>query len=123
MSERTLDFIHNMLNIIPSSESEYRKSIEIHGQILETIIIEDVFMPKIITLIKEDTNISILKRLFDYFEEISISGDKCLLDVFSITVLEILGNDRSVLGIAQKYMGPQTMKLQVQADMNLGRNE
>lgn len=121
MREKTAEFIQTILSLIPSLESAYKKSIEDNGQLLETVIIEDVFMPEIIKLISEDKNINMIKRIFDYFEETSISGDKYLLDFFSVTVLEILGNDKKILEIAQKYMGPQTMQLQVQADMNLGR--
>jgi hypothetical protein len=121
MSEKTLELIQKMLSLIPSSESAYMKSSQDNGQILETVIIEDVFMPEIIILLQEDANIDMIKRLFDYFEEIVISGDQYLLNVLSVNVLEIFGNDRSILGTARKYMGPRIMKLQEQADMNLGR--
>ncbi|HBV68409.1 MAG TPA: resolvase [Clostridiales bacterium] len=121
MSEKSEEFFRVMLNFLPSSKSEYRKSIEYNGEILETVIIEDVFMPEIIKLLSEDTNIKLLKHIFDYFEEVSNYEDDYLLNIFSITVLEMLGNDKTILGIAQKYMGPKTMQLQVKADRDLGR--
>lgn len=121
MSEKSEEFLRVMLDFIPSLKNEYRKSIEDNGEVLETVIIEDVFMPEILKLLSEDTNIKLLRRTFDYFEEVSNCEDNYLVNIFSITVLEILGNDRTILGIAQKYMGPKTMQLQVQADRNLGR--
>ena len=47
--------------------------------------------------------------------------DQLYVNIFSITVLEILGNDKTILQIANKYMGPRTKQLQVQADKSLGR--
>lgn len=110
-----------MLDFLPSSNSEYRKSIEDYGETLETVIIEDIFMPEFIKLLSEDKNIKLLKSIFDYFEEISNCEDNHLINIFTITVLEILGNERTILGIAQKYMGPETMQLQIKADRELGR--
>lgn len=121
MNEKLKEFLQTMLNFIPESESEYRRSIKVNGEILETVIIEDVFMPEVINLLSESKNVDLLKRIFDYFEEISNCKDDFLLNIFSVTVLEILGNDRKILGIAQKYMGPKTVKLQIQADIDLGR--
>jgi len=121
MSEKSEEFLKVMLDFIPILKSEYRKSIEDNGEILDTVIIEDIFMPEIIKLLSEETNINLIKRVFDYFEEVSNSEDSYLQNIFSVTVLEILGNDRTILGIAKKYMGPKTTQLQVQADIDLGR--
>lgn len=60
-------------------------------------------------------------QLFDYFEELVNGQDLHLINVFSITVLEILGNDKAILGIAKQYMGPKTTLLQMKADKELGR--
>jgi len=115
------EFLGVMLDFIPSSKDDYKKSIEDNGEIMETVIIEDVFMPKVLKLLVEETNINLLKRIFDYFEEVSNCGDEHLLNTFSVTVLEVLGNDRDILRIAEKYMGPKTIQLQIEADRSLGR--
>lgn len=121
MSKKSEDFFSVMLGFLPSSSIGYRKSIEDNGEALETVIIEDIFMPEIIKLLSEDKNIELLKCIFDYFEEISNCEDNYLTNIFSITVLEILGNDKTILGVAQKYMGHKTMQLQIEADRYLGR--
>lgn len=59
--------------------------------------------------------------MFDYFEQVSLDADDYLLNVFSITTLEILGNDINFLKIAKNYMGPKTMQYQREADLDLGR--
>ncbi|WP_155951049.1 hypothetical protein [Pseudobutyrivibrio sp. MD2005] len=42
-------------------------------------------------------------------------------NIFSVTVLEILGNEDNILENAKWYMGPLTMKLQREADIAIGR--
>lgn len=110
-----------MLDFLPSTDDAYKKSIAFHGEVLETVIIEDIFMPEIIKLLSGERNINLLERIFNYFEEVSNCEDAQLKNVFSITVLEILGNDRKILGTAQKYMGTKTVQLQIEADRALGR--
>jgi hypothetical protein len=121
MSQKSVEFFKAMLEFIPSAQNEYRESIELNGDVLETVIIEDVFMPEILELLSENTDVNLLKSVFDYFEEVSNSEDSHLLNLFSITVLEILGNDRTILQIANTYMGPRTKQLQIQADKGIGR--
>ncbi len=86
-----------------------------------TVIIEDVFCPKIIELLSENENAKLLYSIFKYFEEVSNCEEEHLINIFTITVLEVLGNDRAILKTAQEYMGPKTKKLQVKADRGLGR--
>ncbi|CAM4339421.1 hypothetical protein FHS16_002609 [Paenibacillus endophyticus] len=121
MSKKSEEFFKIMLDFLPSAEDEYRESIEYYGEVLETIIIERVFMPKIIKLLSEEKNINLLESIFKYFEEVSTDKDVHLKSIFSTTVLEVLGNDRSILGTAQKYMGSKTIELQIEADRDLGR--
>lgn len=121
MSKKSEEFFRKMLDFLPSAEDEYRESTEYYGEVLETIIIERVFMPKIIKLLSEEKNINLLESIFKYFEEVSTDKDVHLKSIFSTTVLEVLGNDRSILGTAQKYMGTKTIQLQIEADRALGR--
>ncbi|SFF40193.1 hypothetical protein SAMN04487969_13413 [Paenibacillus algorifonticola] len=121
MNKKSEEFLRKMLDFLPSTEAEYRKSIEFNGEVLETVIIEDVFMPEIIKLLKEERNVNLLESIFNYFEEVSNCEDTQLKNNFSVTVLEILGNDKSILVTAQKYMGTKTIQLQIEADRALGR--
>lgn len=121
MTKKSEEFLLKMLDFLPSTDDAYRKSIAFHGKVLETVIIESVFMPEVIKLLSEERNINLLESIFKYFEEVSNDEDAHLMNVFSVTVLEILGNDRSILETAQKYMGPKTIELQIEADRDLGR--
>lgn len=122
MEETITAFIDKMLVFFPRLTEEYDKHIEKYSERLDTVVIEDVFIPQIISLLENDEDDGILKELFDYFEVVSNNADADLLNVFSVTVLEILGNDIGILKKAMKFMGPRTTELQSEADRDLGRD-
>jgi F0F1-type ATP synthase delta subunit len=121
MSKQSEEFFKVLQEFLPVTKKKYRDSIEEYGLLLETVVIEDIFMPYIIKLISENTNVKLLEGIFNYFEEVSNCEDEHLINIFSITVLEILGNNKQILKITQKYMGPKTTRLQIEADRSLGR--
>lgn len=114
-------FFEKMQEFFPSTRKEYLESVEEYGEVLETLVIEDIFMPQILRLLAKNEDYELLKRIFEYFEEIVNRNDPHLVNIFSITVLEILGNDKTILDVAKKYMGQKTALLQVEADRALGR--
>lgn len=121
MNGRTQYFVKTMLDFFPSTIEKYKQSIEENGEVLETVIIEDIFTPHIINLLIEEKDTQLLKNIFDYFEVVSNCDDEYLINIFSITILESLGNDRAILSTAKKYMGSKTTELQIEADKVLGR--
>ncbi|OWR31286.1 resolvase [Saccharibacillus sp. O23] len=121
MSKSSEEFLKNMLEFFPSLHEAYKKSILDYGKVLETVVLEDLFIPQIIELLNEEADINLLKRIFEYVEEVLNNDDSHLRNLLSITLLERLGNHKAVLETAQKYMGIQTARLQIEADRALGR--
>lgn len=121
MSERTAEFFEKMQVFLPSTKEAYIASVKEYGEVLETVVIEDIFIPQILKLLSENKEQQLLESIFKYFEEIVNSDDSHLINVFSITVLEILGNDKVILETAKQYMGTKTTVLQIKADEELGR--
>ena len=89
--------------MLPSTKDAYNESIKEYGELLETVVIEDIFMPLILNLLRLN------------------SEDFHLINVLSVTVLEKLGDDKAILEIAKQYMGPVTIKMQKEADFAIGR--
>ena len=118
------DFMKELLSFFPYLKEAIDSQIEFNdGKVLNIVIIEDIYMPEIIKLIEKESDKEKLKKLFDFFEKVSTCDNKVLVEnYFSVTVLEILGNDEKILNIAKKYMGPITTKLQRQADLDIGRD-
>jgi len=115
------DFKEQMICFFPNIKEKLDEHISEYGEQLDTIVIEEIIMPEVIELLKRNKDKTKLKEVFDYFEEVSINSDDYLNNVFSITVLEILGNEKQVLDTAKEYMGPVTVKLQREADLAIGR--
>ncbi|MBQ3545287.1 MAG: resolvase [Lachnospiraceae bacterium] len=114
------DFINEMIKFFPEITTEIEK-IKSDYEECDTIIIEDIIMPKVVELLKRNVEFYELKSVFAYFEMIAACADDKLSDVFSVCCLEILGNEKMILERAKQYMGPITTMLQCEADMALGR--
>jgi len=115
------DFIEKMIEFFPTTRIKYDETVKKYGKVLETIVIEDIFMPELIKLLKENNNVGLLKKIFEYIEEIVCGGSVQLVNIISVTVFEVLGDDKTVLDNAKKYMGTKTKELQRKADKSLGR--
>lgn len=110
-----------MLDFFPKQKEKYNENIRTNEGVLETVLVEDIFMPALLAILKRNEDVKLLRDIFEYFEEVANCQDKRLKDIFSVTVLEILGNDKETLEMAKEYMGPKTVALQLEADRALGR--
>ena len=115
------EFFEKMQEFFPSTKNAYIESVEEYGEVLETVVIEDIFMPELLTLLAKNEDAELLSNMFNYFEEIINKNDSHLINIFSVTVLEILGNDKAILKVAKQYMGGKTALLQMKVDKELGR--
>ena len=114
-------FYEKIIELFPGIKEMIEEHIVEYGERLDTIIIEEIIMPEVIGLLKKNNDEKKLKEIFGFFEDVCINSDEYLNNVFSITALEKLGNENTILEIAKKYMGPVTKKLQREADLAIGR--
>lgn len=121
MNNTTEQFMEKIQEFFPMTRERYNKCVEEHGEILETVVIEDIFMPEIIRLLSAGEYSNLLEEIFEYIEEIINDKNTHLIDILSVTMFEMLGNDRNILKSAQQYMGTKSMMLQIEADKELGR--
>lgn len=113
------NFMINMLEFLPMVKETYYENLK-NGERLDTVVIEDIFMPEIIRLLLNDENEDLLKRMFQYIEEV-LNNNLYLRDLLSVTLFEMLGNDKDILNKAYRYMGDNSRLLQIEADKQLGR--
>lgn len=121
VSKNVREFFEKMQEFFPSTKNAYIESVKEYGEVLETVVIEDIFMPELLTLLAKNEDAELLSNMFNYFEEILNKNDSHLINIFSVTVLEILGNDKAILKVAKQYMGEKTALLQMKVNKELGR--
>ena len=49
MSKNVREFFEKMQEFFPSTKNAYIESVEEYGEVLETVVIEDIFMPELLT--------------------------------------------------------------------------
>lgn len=109
------NFFDTMLSFFPDAKQEYHDQIEYNrGKRLNTVVIENIFVPRLIKLLKKNEDTELLHSIFDYFEEVSNGNNERIRDAFEVTVLEVLDIDKNILAIAKQYMGSKTIELQSQ---------
>lgn len=112
-------FFDTMLYFFPDTKQDYVDSIERYGERLNTVVIEDIFMPRLIELLKQNKDIERLHSIFDFFEEVSNCDNQVIRNAFEVTVLEVLDIDKNILAIARQYMGLKTAELQSKICYNI----
>nr|WP_127534452.1 hypothetical protein [Paenibacillus kobensis] len=65
----------------------------------------------LIELLRKDIETELLRRLFDFYERMDLTGDALVKEVLSCTILERLGDEKEVLQIAYRYKGKETRKV------------
>lgn len=117
----TEDFFEEMMKFFPDIVAEIAEMKQEYPEGCDTLIMEDIIMPRVVALLRKNVETDKLTKLFGYFELISCCADDVLCDNFSVCCLEVLGNEKVILEIAKQYMGPVTTLLQRKADLALGR--
>ncbi len=81
MDDLTEKFFQRMIMWFPTKKDEYQRMKKKYGKVLETVVIEDIFMPEIIKLLSVEQDRKHLEDIFAYFEVISNSNDEHLINV------------------------------------------
>jgi hypothetical protein len=116
----------NVLEVIDELTDEFKdfkpilqEHIEFNEELLPHVFFADcnnVF----INLIKEN-NPQVLNKLFNFFERMAADGNNDVKEILTVSILEVLGDDRHVLNIAHKYMGVETRKASDEIEKYWGR--
>ena len=60
------EFFEKMQEFFPSTKNAYIESVEEYGEVLETVVIEDIFMPELLTLLAKNEDAELLSNMFNY---------------------------------------------------------
>ena len=66
MNSEIKRFLKKMLEFFPYTKNECYKNVKWNRKILEVILIEDIFMPEVIGLLKSNTEKELIKEIFFY---------------------------------------------------------
>jgi hypothetical protein len=81
----------------------------------------NVFNPVIKRELITRKNKTLLKKMFNFLENMSTSQDELVQEVAGVSVLESLGDDNNILKKARSLMGNSTLKMSYEIEKGLGR--
>ena len=61
-----------MQEFFPSTKNAYIESVKEYGEVLETVVIEDIFMPELLTLLAKNEDAELLSNMFNYFNRTTL---------------------------------------------------
>lgn len=100
-----------LVNALPELRSRYEQEIAAWNEEMGPhVIYGDILNPYLARLLdapEEPGNTEILRRVFDFLEQLLASPDPDFSDVARTTVAEELESDRSRLERARRFMGPR----------------
>lgn len=113
--------VQKMLKAIPEVTPMYEKELDWWDEILPHIVFGDVVNPYIIRLLREGNAEQIVQKVFNFLEQMAICSDERVQEILAVTVLEQLGDDPTILGVARQYMGHETKKMSDEVERGWGR--
>ena len=75
------------------------------------IVFEDVLVPFVEEMLRDDQENPLLRDAFAFLEELATNPDQEVRSVLGASVLERLASDPSIVAASRKHMGPSTAAL------------
>lgn len=97
-----------------------QEHIEFNGEILNHVFFGE-FNDDFIELIEKEKEVTKIKQLFNFLEQMATRGDEDVKDLLRVTILAGLGDSRELLQSAYKYMGAETRKASDEIEKFWGR--
>jgi hypothetical protein len=91
-------------------------------EILTGVFFASVLVPYLMRegLVKLD-NQQLLDRLFAFMEKMALSIDPVVPELLEAEILEMIGDDKSLLNLAREFMGEKTLEHSHHIERSLGR--
>lgn len=101
---------NDILRWFPELEQQVTEETERFGEFLPHVVFGAVINPLAVKLLRQDdykTN-TVLKRIFEMYEDLSANGDFETQNLVQVTLLEPLWDDRTTYRRAAELIGEQT---------------
>lgn len=116
---------NDLAKYFTESFTEYKPLLQQHidynGEVLNHVFFGEC-NEYFIDLISKEKDINKIKSLFKFFERMATRGDDEVKELLSVTILARLGDSKSLLQIAYKYMGAETTKALDEVEKFWGRS-
>jgi hypothetical protein len=112
MEKLTYDSVDKaLLASVPELGKRYSAEAEWQGRPGQYIVVEDVLRPFLNELLDSGKDAGLIRRVFDFLEDMARSSDIEVVNLLYVGILETLVGQPGRLGTAWKYMGEATRKV------------
>ena len=109
-SDLNADFI---IRRFPEYRDQAEAEMRALGEFLPHVIFGNVFHQRTVSLLRQDdfAENEMLRRIFDFYEEISSEGDDETRNLVQVTLLECLWDEKTTYQRASELIGEHTKEL------------
>jgi hypothetical protein len=112
MTSLTYDRVEQaMKEAVPEVEQHYPGLVSWHPEPGLYTLFDCALRPVFTPALDSGMDTSLLKRIFDFFEEMACSSDIQVVNLLQVEIFERLVREPNRLATAWKFMGPQTKKI------------
>lgn len=112
---------------VPEIKGRYDKQaslvVDWQGRPAQYLVIEFVVKPLLAELLDQEKDRDLLKRVFEFFEQMACSSDREVINLLAVGVLEGMVNEPKKVSAAWKYMGSETKRMARQVARGLRREQ
>jgi hypothetical protein len=116
--------VQSFVELFPEFKDNLKDHIDYNDEILPHVFFGDEVNPVLVKLIKDNTDINKLVRIFNFLEESMFNNaDMSVRQILSTTILARLGDEPELLKTSFGYMGENTKKLSGEIELFLERKD
>ena len=106
------DLSKRLLEAVPELRIPYEQQLKISSgeDPGPHIVFGDVLAPYLVFLLESGQREDIVRRIFEFLEELAVHPDIHVQEVIAQAVVERLAEDKALLSAARKYIGPRTLQ-------------
>ena len=97
-------YARTYVETFPEYKYELEEHLNDYGELLGHVFFGDIIDIHLVELLETETDISRIKKIFHFVNDMYTNGDEYMQNVIVVTILEYLGDDPIILKKAFKYL-------------------